>query len=245
MKGYVRGSWGKEGGGGIAVPAALCACAVYMVMLIAGCGKKSEQAVNAGRAGAERAATMAGAKRPGTLVESRSGVAEPGAEQEVRLGGEERSAEELSAERPAASDPAAEFLPVGYGTWQEFEEKHAQFRKERAAAQEALPVNEDGSRVWLGQVVFADRSVDTQIKTFGMAKKLVKGTAECEFMKMDGTRVKFSEAGLGEAVGKLAAKKYVKVFGWLDEQAGTIKPIYIDVAGEKYVWKNRELVREQ
>jgi len=210
-----------------------------MVMVMTGCGKKSEQA--------ETAKVAAGEERAGTEVVAGNLVAVPvsegsastvtGAESPVTVAG--------AVSAGSALEPAAEFLPVGYSSWKEFEEKYAQFRKERVAAQEELPVNEDGSRVWLGQVVFEDQNVDAQIKTFAMARKLVKGTLGCEFMKMDGTRVKFSEAGLGEAIGKVAAKKYVKVFGWLDEQVGTIKPIYIDVAGERYVWRNGELVKEK
>lgn len=210
---------------------------VLVCALVAACGKKEAPAGNA----AEPVAASS-AKGAGERVAVTAGGAGSEMGQTPLVMGKAQAVEEVAEQ--AGVEPATEFLPPGFASWKQFDETYAEFRAERVAAQESLPVNEDGSRVWLGQIVFADQGLDARIKTFGMAKQLVKGGAECVFMKMDGTRVKFAEAGLGEAIGKIAAKKYVKVFGWLDEKAGTIKPRYIDVAGEKYVWKDGALVRE-
>lgn len=201
-----------------------------------GCGKKeASQGTRSLLERVEHSVKRGEGVVQGEVVALRETSAEAGA---PSAGGGEKS------EQASAEEPSAEFLPPGFSSWKEFDETYAKFRAERVAAQESLPVNEDGSRVWLGQIVFADEGLDKQIKTFGMAKALVKGSPECVFMKMDGRRVKFAEPGLGEAIGKIAAKKYVKVFGWLDEKAGTIKARYIDVAGDKYVWKDGALVRE-
>lgn len=209
--------------------------------LVAACGKKPAPAEKA--AGSER--RLSGAGQEGVATVYSGGMDESlGGDKRVAAagGGETQVTDEGGGQRGA--EPSVEFLPEGFSTWKQFDESYAKFRAERVAAQESLPVNEDGSRVWLGQVVYADEGLDARIKTHAMARRLVKGAPECVFMRMDGTRVKFAEAGLGEAIGKLAAKKYVKVFGWLDESAGTIRMRYIDIAGEKYVWRDGKLVRE-
>lgn len=220
--------------GGTTRCVAVSAVLVVVSGIVTGCGRQEApggEARDLGGAGSgERAKEQVGMAWTDRAMEEREAAAGQGAEE-----GE-------SAEKER-KEPAAAFLPPGFLTWKQYDETYAKFRAERVRAQERLPFNADGSRVWLGQIVFAHRELDEQVKTFGMARQMVKQNAMCEFMKMDGTRVKFSEAGIGEAIGKVAAKKYVKVFGWLDEEAGTIKPIYIDVAGDKYVWKDGELVK--
>ena len=144
---------------------------------------------------------------------------------------------------PDPKPSADSFLPDNYNDWEEFEQKNIAFRKKRAAAQNALPINEDGRRVWLGQIVYTNDRLDNQIKTFAMSRKLVKGNAECSFMKMDGTKIAFDDSELAIAIGKLAAKKYVKIFGKIDDD-GVIYNTYISVGGMNYIFQNGELVKE-
>ncbi len=136
------------------------------------------------------------------------------------------------------------FLPKNYKNWEDFEKKNTAFRKKRAAAQNELPINKDGSRVWLGQIVYVNDSLDNQIKTFAMSKKLVKGSPECAFMKMDGDKINFDDPALAVAIGKLAAKKYVKIFGTIDDENNIIHNVYINVAGMNYIFQNGKLVKE-
>lgn len=139
------------------------------------------------------------------------------------------------------SDP---FLPISYKSWEDFHEKNEAFRKKRVMAQNALPINDDGSRVWLGQIVYKNKDLDKQIKTFNMSRKLVKSEQQCAFMKMDGTIIDFDNLVLATEIGKLAAKKYVKIFGIIDDESLRIYENYINVAGMNYIFQNGKLIKE-
>lgn len=139
-------------------------------------------------------------------------------------------------ESDSKNSPDEMYLPPEYASWQEFDKAQTAFRKKRVAAQDALPVNDDGSRVWLGQIVFADDALDARVKTHRMANEKVTSLQDCMFMTMDGTRYNFYEKKIGRAIQPLAVKKYVKIFGWCNTTNKTVKVKYITIGNASYTW---------